>query len=147
MNLLFANENKEQRERLIKLVNTITDEQLGLPLYEEGWTVATALAHLAFWDERRRVQLKNWTESGVKSSPIDGDTINDAMIPLLNLVPAREAANLAVSTAIAIDSELKDISQDMIEKIRASGDMHALDRSVHRKMHLDEIDALLANRM
>ena len=78
MNLLFANENREQRERLTKLANAMTDEQLLLPLYEEGWTIATALGHLAFWDERRRVQLINWAKSGVKSSPIDGDTINDA---------------------------------------------------------------------
>ena len=51
MNLLFANENREQRERLTKLANAMTDEQLLLPLYEEGWTIATALGHLAFWDE------------------------------------------------------------------------------------------------
>jgi hypothetical protein len=144
VNLLFANENREQRERLTKLANAMTDEQLLLPLYEEGWTIATALGHLAFWDERRRVQLINWAKSGVKSSPIDGDTINDAMIPLLNLIPAREAANLGVSTASAIDNELMDISPETVDRINASGDIHALDRSVHRKMHLDEIEALLA---
>jgi hypothetical protein len=52
MNLLFAGENTKERERLVRLVNTVTDEQLTLTLYKEGWTVAVALAHLAYWDEK-----------------------------------------------------------------------------------------------
>jgi len=144
MNLLFAGENTKERERLIRLVGTITDEQFGLTLYKEGWTVAVALAHLAYWDERRRVLLRQWQKNGVKDSPIDADAVNAAMVPVLRLIPPREAANLAVATAEAVDHELKDISPDIVAGIQAIRDIHALDRSAHRKTHLEHIEALLA---
>jgi hypothetical protein len=46
----FVVENTQERERLRTLVTRITDEELSLPL-GEGWTIAVALAHLAFWDQ------------------------------------------------------------------------------------------------
>jgi hypothetical protein len=94
--------------------------------------------------KRRRVLLRQWQEHGVKDSPIDADAINAAMVPLLRLIPPREAAHLAVATAEAVDRELKDISPDIVTGIQAIGDIHALDRSAHRKTHLDHIEALLA---
>lgn len=49
----YVIENTRERKRLRALVSRITDEELSLPYYKEGWTVAAGLAHLAFWDERR----------------------------------------------------------------------------------------------
>ena len=40
----FDIDNKRERERLRSLVSRITDEELDLPYYEEGWTIATGLA-------------------------------------------------------------------------------------------------------
>ena len=144
----FVAENTRERERLRNLVNTITDEQLTLALNVEGWTVAVALAHLAFWDERRLVLVRKWKKADVSPSLIDEDVVNDALVPLLLEIPPRRAANLAVLMAEEIDRELEEASPDLIAAIEASGDSHALDRSVHRKMHLDEIEALLkTNRL
>ena len=60
----YIAENKKGRDRLRKLVNEITDEELSLIIYKEGWTIAVALAHLAFYDERRRVLLRKWKIKG-----------------------------------------------------------------------------------
>ncbi len=50
---------------------------------------------------------------------------------------------MAVNAAAALDRELEGISPELIKAIEALGDEHALDRSIHRKMHLDEIEAKL----
>ncbi len=77
----FVAENTLERERLRALVARLTDEDLSLPL-GEGWTVAAALAHLAFWDQRALVLLRRWECTGVGTSPIDIDATNDTILPL-----------------------------------------------------------------
>jgi hypothetical protein len=80
----FIVENTRERERLYALVNRITDEELTCTLYEEGWTVAVALAHLAFWDTRRIILLKKWKIEGVSPSPSDDDVLNDTLLLFLS---------------------------------------------------------------
>ena len=139
----WVKENNRERERLRQLVENISDNELKLVIYKEGWTIAVALAHLAFWDERRRVMLKIWKQKGVAQSPYVEDIVNDALIPLTLAVPPRKAAELAVTTAKALDKELEELSPEMITAIKALKESNALNRGAHRKMHLDEIEALL----
>ena len=139
----WVKENNRERERLRKLVENISDSELKLVIYKEGWTIAVALAHLAFWDERRRVMLKIWKQKGVAQSPYVEDIVNDALIPLTLAIPPRKAAELAVTTAEALDKELEELSPEMITAIEALKESNALNRGAHRKMHLDEIEALL----
>lgn len=147
MSRQFVVENTRERERLRNLVNNITDEELTTTLYEEGWTIAVALAHLAFWDKRRLVLVRKWKQEGVTPTPvIDEDLINDTLIPFLLAIPPRKAAELATLTAEALDHELEEASPDLIAAIEALGDRHALNRSIHRKMHLDDIEALLRTK-
>jgi hypothetical protein len=146
MDKSFVTKNTSSRERLRKLVNEITDEELNLVIYKEGWTVAVVLAHLAFWDERRRVLVRKWKKKGVSASPIEEDITNDALVTFFLALPVREAANMAILTAEALDHELEALSPDLITAIEALGERHALDRSIHRKIHLDEIEALLRTK-
>lgn len=81
MDRSYVTENNRERERLHKLVENISDSELKLVIYKEGWTIAVALAHLAFWDERRRVMLKIWKQKGVAQSPYVEDIVNDALDP------------------------------------------------------------------
>jgi hypothetical protein len=142
----YVTDNNRERERLKKLVKSLTDEELKLVIYKEGWTIAVVLGHLAFWDERRRVLLKIWSQKGVSPSQYIEDIVNDTLIPLLLAIPPRRAAELAVSIANALDKELGELSPEMITAIEALGDKFALNRGIHRKMHLDEVDAFLASR-
>lgn len=149
----FVTENNRERERLVKLADTITDEELSLIIYKEGWTVAVALAHLAYWDQWSLQLLRKWRTSGQVSFPlIDWETINDAMLtndallPLLLAIPPRVAAKLAVSSAEAIDRELEETPPEIISQIEQLQDETRLYRSQHRKLHLDEIEALLETR-
>lgn len=141
----FIAENTRERERLVMLVERLTDEELRLPL-GAGWTVAAALAHLAFWDQWSLVRLRRWKQSGVTASPVDMDAINDTFLPFgLSLEP-RAAAQLAISSAQAVDEELAVISDELIRAIENLGGRLRLYRSIHRKMHLDEIEAVLQSQ-
>jgi hypothetical protein len=42
-----------------------------------------------------------------------------------------------------IDREIEKLTPESIDAITALGDRHALNRAIHRKMHLDEIENLL----
>ena len=142
----FVNENTKERERLRKLVNEMTDEELRLIIYKEGWTIAVVLAHLAFWDKRRRVLLRKWRQKGVAPSLFEENILNDALVPFLLAIPPRKAADLSILTAEALDHELEELSPDLVAAIDALKDRHAFNRSIHRKMHLDEIEALLKTK-
>jgi hypothetical protein len=139
----FVNENKKERERLRKLVNEMTDAELKLIVYKEGWTIAVALAHLAFGDQRSLALLHKWQKSGVTPEPpLDIDNINDALLPLFLAIPPRTVANLAVSSAAAIDGELEKADSELTNAMEnlAPGRLH---RARHRQRHLDEIEAFL----
>lgn len=142
----YAAENAKSLARLRQFVNGVTDAELKLVIYNEGWTVAVALGHLAFWDERRRIVLKTWKKNGVAQTPYVLDIVNDALIPILLAIPAKKAAALAVATAEKLDKEIEELPAEMITAIEALKEPTALDRAHHRNMHLDEIDALLKTR-
>ena len=138
----FVVENDRERDRLRTLVARLTDEELRLPV-GHGWTVASALAHLAFWDQRALVLLRRWKSSAVARSPIDEDATNDALLPLSLAIPSRVAAHLAVTSAEAIDRELEEAAPALIADIQALGDRFRLYRCDHRKAHLDQIESVL----
>ena len=146
MDNAYIQENRKQKERLSRLVNEISDRELSLKLYSEGWTVAVALAHLAFWDQRRLLLVRKWEKEGYNPAAYNDDTtnlINDILLPFFLALDPRKAARMAVLIAEELDRELEKISPDLKEALLKSGDRHALNRGVHRKMHLDEIDKLL----
>lgn len=142
----FVKENARERERLISLVESLKDEELSLPLGDD-WTIAIALAHLAFWDQRSLFLVRKWKKSGdVEFSPIDMDVTNDSLLSLWRALPPRVAANLAVSSAKEVDRELEETPSDLISKIESIGEKNRVYRSVHRKMHIDQIEYLLKKR-
>jgi len=138
----FVAENAKARGRLISLVARLTDEELRLPL-GGGWTIAVALAHLAFWDQRSLFLMRKWKKSGVERSPIDIDLTNDSLLSLWLALPPRVAAELAASSAEAIDRELEEAAPEMIAAIESLGEKFRLYRSIHRKLHLDQIEEIL----
>jgi hypothetical protein len=142
----FVSENDQARERLISLAKRLTDEELKLVL-GNGWTIAVALAHLAFWDQRSLFLMRKWKKSGVELSPIDIDLTNDSLLSLWLALPPRAAAELAVASAEAIDRELEAAAPEMIAAIESLGEKFRLYRSIHRKLHLDEIEELLQKRI
>ena len=142
MERAFIAENARERERLKSLVSRLTDAQLSLPI-DNTWTIAVALAHLAFWDQRCLSLTRKWKSSGVSPSPIDIDVTNECLLPLWKALAPRAAANLADWSAEAVDRALEEAPSDLISAIESLGERFRLYRYEHRKMHLDEIEKAL----
>jgi hypothetical protein len=146
MERTFVIENARERERLKKLVQSLTDEELRLVIYQEGWTIAVILVHLAFGDQRTLTFLKKWRKDGVtRELPGDINNINDALLNLFLAIPPRKAADLAISSAETIDRELEAADAVLTDAI-AKHAPNRLNRSIHRKMHVDEIEAFLETK-
>jgi hypothetical protein len=142
MDRAFAIENARERERLKSFVTRLKDAQLSQSI-DGRWTIAVALAHLAFWDQRSLCLMRKWKSSGVVPFPIDFDLANESLLPLWQALSPRAAANLAVSSAEAIDRELEAAPADLIAEIEKLGERFRLYRSEHRKLHLDEMEEVL----
>ena len=142
MERLFVIENSRERERLKSLINSLTDEQLSQPI-DKNWTIAVALAHLAFWDQRSLSLMRKWASKGVSPEPIDFELTNECLLPMWRALPPRAAADLAVSAAKAVDRAIEEAPASLISEIERIEDRSRLYRSKHRKMHLDEIEAFL----
>jgi len=146
MNRTYVIENNRERERLRTLVDRLSDTELARPI-EAGWTVAAALAHLAFWDQRALVLLERWEKEGPASIPRsvdvnDVDWLNDTAKALCLALPPRVAARLAVSTAEAVDRRVEALSDERIAANEAAGNPISLRRAEHRREHVDEIERI-----
>jgi hypothetical protein len=141
----FIAENAASFASLRALVDRLSDEDLNRPL-GDGWTVAAALAHLAFWDQRA-VTLSAHPErlpavSRLSSEEID--SINEAVHALCLAIPPRAAAYLSLASAEAADRAMAALSPESIEGVKAAGMPFNLSRALHRRDHIEQIERRLA---
>jgi hypothetical protein len=139
----FAESNRIQTARLKDLVARLDKNALLFRL-PNGWTVAVALGHLAFWDRQRLCLMRAWAAGTDCSGHYAGNVFNDAMQPLLEAIPPERAAALAVEAADEVDALLLELSDDVITAALARPDKPNLDRGSHRAHHLDQIETALA---
>ena len=142
MDRSFVEQNRASTERLKKLVSRLSEADLAHKVGPD-WTVAITLAHLAFWDQRVRFVLDR-TEKEGKLVPADLDSgiVNDIALPTWKIVPGRDAARLAIETAVALDQRLEAFPQELLEQVNAHNSRW-LQRFLHRNEHLDEVDQAL----
>jgi hypothetical protein len=139
----YMAQNIAERERLRALVARLHDHDLTRPV-GGGWTVTTVLVHLAFWDRHRLSILKQWQRDGETIPPTSlSDAINDAVTILSKAIPPREAAQLAVDAAEAIDYELEQLSPEQVTVLEAAGMERLLNRGLHRRDHIEQIERVL----
>ena len=135
--------NQEQLERLRRLVARLGGDDFGREL-PDGWTVADALAHLAFYDRRAQILLERFAREGVFASPYDYETINAALPHLTRRIPPREIAAEVLAAAEAADRAAAVTPATLIGEIRHLNQVK-LERAEHRRSHLDDIEALVGS--
>ena len=138
----YSQSNREGLERLRSVVRRLTDEQMARSAGGLDWTVGGLLGHMAFYDRRAVAILKKWKAQGISTSAMDVDVANDAMKPLLNALPPRKAAEIALDAAQAIDAEIDSLDPEMLTKVEANGTPQ-LDRGSHRVHHVEQIEKAL----
>ena len=139
-------ENEAQRERLAALVGDLGDADLERSL-GGGWTVAMSLAHLAFWDRRATLLLDHW-ERG-ESPPADepgwySDLLNETLLVQWRALPPRETARLALEAAAGVDRKIETLDAAVAAAISERGESWRLQRSTHRREHIEQIERALA---
>ncbi len=137
----FVEHNRIETERMRKLIERLTDEELKRPLGEH-WTIAVAFAHLAFWDERVIAILDATGHAGKVVIQTIDIVVNDISLPLWLAIPPRLAAGFAIATAEKLDHRLEIFPTDMLEEIAAIN-IRFVRRDFHRSEHLNEIEAAL----
>jgi len=142
MNATYAADNRTQRQRLFALTTKWTETDLTRQL-ANGWSVATKLAHLAFWDHYYLALIESWERTGFTSSSTETDAINEAARFLSRGIPPVAAVELVRAAAEAIDRKLESITPDLEAAIEASGRVRLLRRALHRREHLDQIESAL----
>src|SRR5262249_25883040 len=137
--------NDRERHRLEALVDKLDDKALSRPM-PAGWTVASVLAHLAFWDQRIIV-LVDLLKRGASIPPlenaVDVEWINDAAKPAQLALAPRRAAMLAVGPPGPPNRAGAALSDVLLERTAAAGSPVNLWRAEHRREHLDEIERAL----
>lgn len=137
----FTKRNRASTERIRELAARLTDEQLLHPVGEH-WTVAVAFAHLAFWDLRALDLLDRTEREGHLSAPEIDVSVNDLSLQFWKALPPRQAVQLAIESAEALDKRLEGFPPALLEEIHTVRDRW-VERSLHRNEHLDEVESAL----
>ncbi len=140
----YGEKNDRERARLKALVARCSDADLARPM-PAGWTVASVLAHGAFWDQRIVQLIQRWQRDGTVPLPEDPSEvvwINDSGKPMFLALAPRVAAELAVRIAESVDALVAGLSDEWVERIVAA-DVITLVRATHRGEHLDEVERAL----
>jgi hypothetical protein len=130
------------RERLETVIGRLRDEHYGRDA-GGGWTISALLAHLAFWDRLTLERLRRWEREGFSATPVDADPINDAALPGWLAIPGKAAAAEVLAAARLTDERMARVRDDLVTAVVGAGRLRALDRSVHRNEHLDQIERAL----
>ncbi len=139
---IVIRENDAQRARLETLVSS------GIHFGQElgnGWTVAVALAHMAFWDRRAAGLLHRWAVEGSLPDPVDDDLMNATLLPEWLALDPKRAAELAVAAAVLVDAAIEALDADKADAIVMIGNQYLVERGKHRQQHLDQIELALAS--
>ena len=136
--------NRASTERIKKLAASLTDEEMQTRVGEH-WTVAIALAHLAWWDRRVMYVLDRSAQNGKLFIPEIDIFVNDLSLPLWAAIPPREAARIAIETSADLDARLEIYSPNLLEEIYNYNKRWVV-RALHRNEHLDEVDAALKSK-
>ena len=142
LDISYIEHNRASLDRLCQLADRLQDDDFHKPIGEH-WTVGVVFAHIAFWDARVFAILDaTERENAVVIHPID-IIVNDLSLALWRAIPARDAIQLAITTAEELDQRLETYPVELLEQI-ADKNIRFIRRDYHRNAHLDEIEQALS---
>lgn len=146
MDRSFIDRADASRARLTDLLGRFSDAALATTVGD--WSGTVLLAHMAFWD---RMVLVRWQHAARDGRTVPtgldaavADLINDAMVAEWRLIPGPIARLLAMEAAEAVDAHIAQLDDPTLEASLAAGLVRLVDRSIHRTLHLDDLERALA---
>lgn len=144
----YVEENEASRRDLAELIARLEEREFQCAV-GSGWTVATSLCHLAFWDQRALFLLREWQGGPFEPSQLGSqsvDAINEAVKVISEAVPGPAAGKLALESAAAADSLVASLTDELAERIVWAGYERYLKRSLHRREHFEKIEEALGRK-
>ncbi|MCC7363101.1 MAG: DinB family protein [Dehalococcoidia bacterium] len=141
MNATWNDDNDLQRARLEQLLAELKPEHYGASL-GGGWTVGSALAHLAFWDRRGQLIFEHWLAGETPPVGLPAwyeDLPNDVLLEQWTALPGAEAGRLALAAAAAIDAVIAALPAEVTDAVVARDEVWRMRRAGHRGEHVDQI--------
>jgi hypothetical protein len=139
-------QNNAERERLLRLTRALSVQELSKEM-DDGWTVATGVAHLAFWDRRAALLLDRWSRGNLPPRREPGwdtpEVLNEALLPQWRALAPVESVRLALEAAAAVDLRVEKLDPRIFEEIAISDESWLVKRFRHRREHLDQIERAL----
>ncbi len=136
-------ENDASLSELRALVGRLSEADLARPL-GGGWTVATALGHVAFWDMRAAVMADRWKLAGAASGlNIDDEGVNEALDPLLLTASGRGLATMALAAALAANTAIARLQPELAALGFSEDSVFKAGRYAHRREHIEQIEQAL----
>jgi hypothetical protein len=132
--------NRAARERLDAVIARVGNRDVTL---SDGWTAAGLLAHLAFWDRLAAARLEKHLREGqppIFATDDVTDLTNAAGMRQWHETPVGVAGTQAREAAAEIDRLIETLPADKLDGLKALGRSFLIDRSNHRKEHLDQIE-------
>ena len=136
--------NRAARERLDAVIARVGQRDV---VVDADWTAAGLLAHLAFWDRLATARLERHLREGgppIFATDEVTDLTNAAGMRQWKETPPRVAGTQAREAAAEIDRLIETLASDKLDGLKALGRSFLIDRSNHRKEHLDQIERALA---
>ena len=135
--------NRLGRERLAKVAVRLGDREVRI---HGGWTASALLAHIAFWDRLALARLEKYLRDDETPASAD-DAITEytnggGMRQWLD-TPPQVAARQASEAAAAVDRVVAPLPVDKLRFLQSLERPFLIDRSEHRRAHLDEIERAL----
>ncbi len=132
--------NRAARERLEGVIARLGGRDVVL---DDDWTAAALLAHIAFWDRLATARLERHLREGeppVFATDAVTDLTNEAALRQWKDTPPLVAGMQAREAAAQIDRLIEGLPADKLDGLKALGRSFLIDRSNHRKEHLDQIE-------
>lgn len=138
--------NAESLAELRALIGQLRDEDFALPL-GHGWTVASALGHVGFWEMRAAVMADRWKLADAASGVnIDDEGVNEALEPVLRALSGPAIGVMAVAAAAAATIAINRLSPRLVAEALQPGAPFFARRADHRREHIAQIEQALAER-
>jgi hypothetical protein len=139
---MIVEKNAESLKTYREFLPALTEAELSTPM-PAGWTVSAVLCHLVFWDQRALTLLDKWDNGEIEFSAIDTDVVNEVTRFLCLAVSPKQAVDLFLRTAEALDGRIARLEPAFIKEIEEKGKNVRLLRADHRDMHLADIKKAL----
>jgi hypothetical protein len=138
----FEAANVEATAELADLLASLSAEDFAR-VGVDGWSVGVQFAHMACWD---RMVIARWNraiaagDAGPADLP-DGvaDFVNEALVPTWAALTSATVSTLVLDAAADVDVLVAALPDASVDAVVAAGRPRLVDRSLHRRDHVDQI--------